>query len=220
MMEKNLNQMNWKCTNFQDFWAEIAPADHVLQIYENERVFMNTLEGFAGSGFLAGDSVVIIATSEHLSILEDRLAEHNFDLQHLRSNGRYFGLNAHDVLNSFMRGGWPDEELFSKVIGGICTNASKNGRRLRAFGEMVALLWAQGNNGATVQLEHLWNKFCSGTSMCLYCAYPKTGFTKTPVESINEICCTHARVISGAEVPSTEIHYKNAVDTAVIKLAT
>lgn len=41
---------NWKNTNIQVFWGEIAPCDHLIQIYENESHFLNTLEGFAGSG--------------------------------------------------------------------------------------------------------------------------------------------------------------------------
>ena len=65
----NLRIEEWKNSNIQVFWGEIAPCDHVVQIYENDTVFLNTLEGFAGSGLLSGDSVIIIATKEHLSSL-------------------------------------------------------------------------------------------------------------------------------------------------------
>jgi len=36
-------------------------------------VFLNTLEGFVASGFIAGDSVIIIAADEHLPVLNKRL---------------------------------------------------------------------------------------------------------------------------------------------------
>jgi hypothetical protein len=58
--------------------------------------------------------------------------------------------------------GWPDEDKFNKTLFSILTKArGANNRKIRAFGEMAALLWAQGNTGATVNLEHLWSKFCA-----------------------------------------------------------
>jgi hypothetical protein len=74
---------------------------------------------------------------------------------------------------------------------------------------MVAILWGQGHNGATVQLEHLWNKFCETEIFCLFCAYPKTGFTQDPEESIKHICSAHTKMISGLEKSKTEVFYKN-----------
>jgi hypothetical protein len=58
---------NWHSTNIHSFWGEIAPHDHIVQVYESERNFLDTLEGFVGSGLLTGDSVVVIATAEHLA---------------------------------------------------------------------------------------------------------------------------------------------------------
>ena len=51
--------------NVQDFWREIAPCNYLLQIYENDHVFLNSLEGFAGSGFIDGDTVIIISHKKH-----------------------------------------------------------------------------------------------------------------------------------------------------------
>ena len=59
---------------------------------------------------------------------------------------------------------WPDENLFRHLVIGLLHRAKRNKRPVRAFGEMVALLWAQGFNGATVQLEHLWNNFLRNRS--------------------------------------------------------
>ena len=69
---------------------------------------------------------------------------------------------------------WPDENLFRLLVIGLLHRAKRNKRPVRAFGEMVALLWAQGFNGATVQLEHLWNNFCETEAFSLFCAYPRS----------------------------------------------
>jgi hypothetical protein len=77
------------------------------------------------------------------------------------------------------------------------SRARQNEGRVRAFGEMVAVLWANGHNGATVRLEHLWHAFCQSEAFSLFCAYPKSGFTQDASTSIKEICATHSKVISG-----------------------
>jgi hypothetical protein len=119
-------------------------------------------------------------------------------------------LDAQQTLDKFMVDGWPDEKLFFQNISTILKEARQKGRRIRAFGEMVALLWAQGLNGATVQLEHLWNELASQEDFSLFCAYPKSGFTADLKDGLHEICCTHSRVIDGSNGSMTEIRYKTA----------
>ncbi len=97
-----------------------------------------------------------------------------------------------------------------KVVSNVILRARGNdNRKIRAYGEMVAMLWAQGYNGATVQLEYLWNKFCATESFCLFCAYPKSGFTQDINKSIEHICSMHTKIISGEKKSSTEIFYKS-----------
>lgn len=206
----NYKNNGWEKSSLQVFWGEIAPCDHVVQIYENDKVFLDSLEGFVGSGIMEGESVIIIATAEHLLALEERLRKQGFDLKDLIAAERYFGLEAKETLEKFMVNGWPDEKLFFQCIPSLINRAQKNNRKVRAFGEMVALLWQQGLNGATVQLENLWNKLHKNADFTLFCAYPKVGFTQDINTSIDIICSTHSKIIEGSPKPSTEIHYKNA----------
>jgi hypothetical protein len=95
-----------------------------------------------------------------------------------------------------MSNGWPDADRFNAVVTGLIERAGRNGRRVRAFGEMVAILWGQGHNGATVCLEHLWNQARQAASFPLFCSYPKSGFTQDSEASFREICAAHTKVIS------------------------
>ncbi len=63
------NNRSWKTSNVQMFWGKIAPADHVVQIYEDDIIFMNALFGYVNTGLLEGDSIIIIATKEHIQTL-------------------------------------------------------------------------------------------------------------------------------------------------------
>ena len=53
----------------------------------------------------------------------------------------------------------------------MVAQAAQNGRRVRAFGEMVALLWSEGNQAAAIRLEELWNELALSQTFCLFCAY-------------------------------------------------
>lgn len=203
------HEIPWQQSNLQVFWGEIAPTEHLVQIYENDTVFMNTLEGFAGNGILNGDNVIIIATKDHLKTLNQKLTNHGFDIKDLIEKDKYIPLEASEVLNQFMVNGWPDEKLFTAAISGILKRAQANPGAIRAFGEMVAILWGQGNSGATVMLEDLWCRFHVENDFSLFCAYPKSGFTQDSDASIKHICKMHTRLINGHGKPSTEIYHRS-----------
>jgi hypothetical protein len=182
--------------NTDVFWGEMAPCEHLVQIYEDDSVFLETLEGFVAEGLLAGEGVVVIATAAHLSALNRGLVQRDPRLARAIQEEQYLSLDAEAMLQLFMVNGWPDDELFHNFVNGILQRATAGGRPVRAFGEMVALLWAQGNCGATVRLEHLWNRLCKQQDFMLFCAYPKTGFTRDSHDSIQEICAAHSRVVA------------------------
>jgi len=202
---------NWLQHNSRDFWGEIAPCDHVVQIYSNENVVLQSLEGFAGGAFASGESVIVIAVQSRIDALTRRLAALGHDVDALRAADRFIAVDANETLSKFMVNGWPDEARFIPVVKSLMARArGTSNRRVRAYGEMVAILWSEGHNGATVQLEHLWNAFCATESFCLFCAYPKSGFTTDIQNSIRHICATHTKVIAGDVSSATEVFYKVA----------
>jgi MEDS: MEthanogen/methylotroph, DcmR Sensory domain len=194
-MESTVGTKGWKKSEMEVFWGEIAPCDHILQIYEDDAEFMETLEGFVTGGFDAGESVVIIATPEHLRVLNQRLRTQGYDLFNLSLQDQYIPLPAEDTLSQFVINGWPDENLFYHLLTNVLLRARKQGRRVRAFGEMVAVLWSKGYAGATVHLEHLWTQYCEQERFGLFCAYPRSGFTDDLRESLLRICGCHSKMV-------------------------
>lgn len=217
-MDNILGPQGWNKSSIEVFWGEIAPCDHILQIYENDLQFINTLQGFVSSGFESGESVVIIATTEHLKALNQNLRNQGYDLFSLILQDQYIPLSAEETLAQFMINGWPDENLFYHLLTNLLLRARKKERRVRAFGEMVAVLWSQGFSGATVHLEHLWTRYCQSEAFSLFCAYPKSGFTDDPNASLSKICGCHSKLISNLNENSADILVKN-VNAAVGKMA-
>ena len=179
------------------FWGEMHPCEHFVQIYGDDEVFLDSLASFVAAGLQAErEAAIVIATGEHLEGLERRLALRNVDVESARRNGRYVAKLAEDVLARFMVNGWPDSGQFDAAIGEIIEQAqSSGGGRVRAFGEMVAILWSRGLFTATLELEKLWSAMCRRKAFRLYCAYPRDQLTRNPSESIQEICRTHSLVL-------------------------
>jgi hypothetical protein len=179
----------------QVFWAEMAPCEHVVQIYGDDRVFLDGLEGFVGNALRQGEAAIVIATAMHLHGLEERLRRNGVDVDVARRENRYVSRLAEETLDSFMVEDWPDEQRFRGAMESLIRIArGGKGRKVRAFGEMVAILWSRGNHAATIHLELLWSKVCSAEKFPLYCAYPRDTFSRNATESIVEICRIHSRV--------------------------
>lgn len=200
---------DWSHKSSKNFWGEIAPSEHIVQIYESDDVFLNLLYGFVSSGVNAGDCVIVIATITHLGFIEERLKAAGFNPSALIQKNIYIPLEAEDALSKFIINDWPDEILFINFVASLIKQAKVEGRQVRAFGEMVAILWAKGQVGATVRLEYLWNKLCENQVFCLFCAYPQSGFTQDAIESVTHICRAHSKMITGVSQSRTEVFYKS-----------
>lgn len=177
-------------------WTALGETGHVVQFYEQDDFLIETLAAFVGAGFSSGDAAVVIATRAHRRALEEKLQTRCVDVETLRAQGRYLPLDAAETLVKFMVDGAPDPALFKQTIGPVLTEAGRGQRRIRAFGEMVALLWAEGKRDAAVALERLWNALAEERPFALLCGYPMHGFAGAGDGALfHEVCCAHGRVI-------------------------
>jgi hypothetical protein len=95
-----------------------------------------------------------------------------------------------------MRSGAPDESLFVQVVGAVLARAGGRYEGVRAFGEMVALLWLEGKPEAARRLEQLWNMLSVVHRFSLFCAYPSSPFfASSTEEQFHGICDEHSHVI-------------------------
>jgi len=177
------------------FWGEAAPSEHIAHFYESEEAFLSTLTTFVGEGLNAGEGTIAIATPAHRQALNEQLAEAGIEVPRAVRENRFLSIDADSALERFMVNGWPDDQRFAEMLERLIHRASAGNRRVRAFGEMVALLWGRGQAAATVRLEYLWNQFCRSYSFPLLCSYPRTGLTRDPADSLAEICAAHSRIL-------------------------
>lgn len=172
-------------------------AKHEVQFYESEGYLTEVVSRFIREGVAAGEPVIIIAASEHRESLTAALRDDGFDVDSSVRVGKLVFLDARNTLSTFMVGGMPDDESFKKQIGGVIEKARvrKPGATVRAFGEMVDLLWRDGNSEAAVRLEELWNQLAATHDFALLCGYTMSNFDgEAHTGKFEYVCGQHTHV--------------------------
>jgi PAS domain S-box-containing protein len=181
-------------------WQQPRTRAHSVQFYEDDEFLLDGLSRFIGGALLAGDSTIVVASKAHRNELTNRLTRGGLDLAAAITQGRYVSLDAAETLSKFMVNGRPDEKLFLRIVGNVITQVGATARaghpRVAAFGEMVALLWAEGKRDAALQLEELWNELAKTHSFQLHCAYPMSFFSrKGDGEILQALCSAHSHAV-------------------------
>lgn len=177
-------------------WTDMSESDHFVQFYENDEYLMASVCGFVETALEANHSSIVIATWDHRNAIQRKLVTSGIDVPAAIEAGRYVVLDAADTLAKIMIDGLPNPKRFEKHLGSIIAQLAHGNRRVHAFGEMVALLWAEGNRHAAIRLEELWNELGRSQRFTLFCAHPMASFAdESHAVPFNGICACHARVI-------------------------
>lgn len=141
----------------------LSLSQHVLHLYADEQALLDRLEQWVLAGHDRGQRTVVFATPTRRAALRERLALWDLaDVAELH--------DAQTALDRFVVSGSPDPLLFESVVGSA-VRASPAGT-IRAYGEMVAVLWREGNVTGALELEELWNALQRTVDVPLLCAYP------------------------------------------------
>jgi MEDS: MEthanogen/methylotroph, DcmR Sensory domain len=185
-------------------------GDHVVQFYGHDGELAERVSGYL-LGALERDGVaIVIATPEHRAEFEARLEQAGVDLAAARDDGAYLALDAAGTLGELMGDAAPDRQAldsvaFDRVIGALIRQAAADGRPVRAYGELVALLWDDGLVNAAAQLEALWDQLNRQHPFSLFCGYRADSVTRE-IDAFAEVCRLHHAVVgpvaaAGAGVP-------------------
>lgn len=172
---------------------------HVVQFYQEDRLLIEELARLMGTALTSGEAAIVVATKAHRDELTSELRARDVDISKAAAEGRYVALDAAETLRQITIGQMPDPELFSALIGTaiLKANAASKTESPRAvvFGEMVALLWAQGKYDAAIRLEQFWNTLAGKHPFHLRCAYPMAGFQQAgQSEQFMRVCAEHSGV--------------------------
>jgi anti-sigma regulatory factor (Ser/Thr protein kinase) len=175
-----------------------APATahaHVVNFYDDESQVSSELSRFVAEGLRDGERVIVVATAPHRAAMDEVLLQFGTDAARARVSGRLVTLDAEETLATFMVDGTPRRDRFEAQVGALVDAASEDGCAVRVFGEMVAILWQEGNVTGAIELETLWNSVAQKRPFSLMCAYPTVALDIGALADANQVCGLHSSVI-------------------------
>jgi hypothetical protein len=178
--------------------VKATPHYHGVQFYKDEHSLAATVAGFLAEGLLIGEPGVIVATPAHTKSILLELRQRDVDTHELRRTHELQLFDARKMMSAFMVKGMPDPLLFRSNVGDVFERlcAGRNPCPIRAYGEMVDLLWRDGNEDGAMRLEILWNQLASTYEFSLLCGYAVGNFYKQPRSRMQDVRDQHTHEVA------------------------
>jgi hypothetical protein len=145
---------------------------HAVRFYKDSESLCRIVGSFLKEGFAESQPAVVIATAAHHRMIAKCLEADGLDVDKLKATGQL-------------------------VVYEACKG--KTDCVIRAYGEMVDVLWKKGQTAAATRLEMLWNKLAQTEAFSLLCGYAMGNFYKDG--AIEDICSHHSHVLGDPPGP-------------------
>jgi signal transduction histidine kinase len=192
----NATRFSQASDNVDSFLSAPEAASHAVHFYEADGVLLDAVAKFLAPALDGGEGVLLVATKGHADALVALLEPHG--ACDAIAQGRLRILDARETLARFMVDEMPDAERFFGVIEEAVGSlrSVRHAARVRAFGEMVDLLWRDGNSRAAIRLEELWNEVRPRHAIALLCACVMGNFYREgDAARFLEVCEKHSHVL-------------------------
>jgi len=183
----------------QRLFDDTLPHSHLVQFYKADEPRLNRNIGqFLWEGMLRGDGLLVIAAEERRDSVVSHLRRLGVDIAMAVREGQLLLLDAQETLDRFMVNGLPDRDLFGDVVGDALQRVRPRtaNASVRAYGEMVGVLWQAEEYTAAVLLEEYWNEALHRDGFVLFCGYPidifAEGFERSRIEAL---LCAHTHCL-------------------------
>lgn len=174
------------------------PHEHVVRFYDDESALVQGIAAYLADGLLAAAPGFVISPESRSLAIRDALGSMGVDVERALALGQIEFLDAGTALSRFMVDGLPDRALFDLHIGEPLARLARawQPRRLRAYGDMVDRLWANGNAPGALALENLWNDLIERVGFALHCAYDQGHFHRDAHRAgFDAVCRAHGRIL-------------------------
>ena len=189
----------------------VGPHDHAVSFHDRDEDAVIVLASYVADGLTLREPVLVVATADHLLALDRALAGLGWDADALRAERRLTTLDAMETLAGLLVSGVPDAETFRARVLELIDEVRQGADRIRIFGEMVALLWEEGNVAAALDLEVWWNQLAAERTFSLLCAYPHSVLDQASLATVGRVCELHSDVL-----PPTSYHVDGPGDDEVL----
>ncbi|MFZ0008065.1 MAG: MEDS domain-containing protein [Steroidobacteraceae bacterium] len=155
-----------------------GPRDHIVQLYQDQQFLNRAVCRFAAGAIANGEGVILVPTAAHWEAFRPRLEAEGVSVQDAQDSGQLTVVDADELLPRFMRDAMPDAPVFLGLAGDVLAKARAEGRypRVRWWGEMVNVLWEQGNVEASMSLEDQFDRLAKHHDIAIFCSFVMDNF--------------------------------------------
>ncbi len=158
--------------------ASAGPRDHIVQLYQDQQFLNRAVCRFAAGAIANGEGVILVPTAAHWEAFRPRLEAEGVDVKAAQGNGQLTIVDADELLPRFMKDAMPDAPVFLGLAADVIAGARGEGRypKVRWWGEMVNVLWEQGNVAASMSLEDQFDRLAHHHEIAIFCSFTMDNF--------------------------------------------
>jgi hypothetical protein len=178
--------------NWNEVLRDPGRGDHIVQAYRDTGFLVDAVTEYLGTGLQRGEGAIVIARTAHTERFLARLPG-------AAAPGQLLVLDAQQTLDRFMADGMPQWQPFHESVGGAIAEMRLQFPAVRAYGEMVDILWQAGNREAAIRLEEYWNELERLQTFSLFCAYAVDPLDPGSYSGLHSICKAHTHFFAARD---------------------
>jgi hypothetical protein len=158
--------------------ASAGPRDHIVQLYQDQEFLNRAVCRFAAGAIANGEGIILVPTAAHWAAFQPRLESEGVDVTAAQERGQLTVVDADELLPRFMKDAMPDAPVFLGLAADVIASARDESRypKVRWWGEMVNILWEQGNVAASMTLEDQFDRLAKHHEIAIFCSFVMDNF--------------------------------------------
>ena len=168
-----------------------ATDNHIVQVCQNEIVQTEVVAQYIKEGLLKNEAVVVIATPTLRKAVIAEMYALGLDIETFKSEGQIKFFDAEFALLSLLMDGDLDNPSFHKIIDLPIQALKLKYGKVRVMGEMVDVLWKQGDYATAVELENQCNEISLQQGFTILCTYLLNSLDSNTLETSLELICKY-----------------------------
>lgn len=182
---------------------------HAVLFCDDNRGFADGASGLLSRSLRRGDVVTVSSTQRTRAGIAERLRADGWNVGESGEFGAYRAADAAAALSSVMRNGHPDADRIRALLAELERFRVMGPRgaesRLTFAGDISALLVAEGNVEAALELEHIWSDLTSTLPFLTICVYPMAPFEGADGRAFPHVCAEHFAIAHAPDSASRSL---------------
>lgn len=201
-------------------WRELVREPqterHLVHVYRDIGFLREAVAAWIMPPLENGGAAILMCTPTSAAAIRHDLDAIGFDTGDLERKGRLLPLDAETLISRFLEDDTPDAARFRAVLHDVVAQARSAcpgaAPEVRAWGEMVNLLWQRGERAAARRIETLWNEVVHAERIRRLCSYHIDNLDPATHDGpLREICDGHSQLIPEQDYPRFELAVREAL---------